>query len=100
MRFLDEITWLLLSNFVTRRFAYEMSWFLAVVRCPCEICRVWLHRFVVRYPDKTSFFLAVMSFFSLDCMFFASHCLYEIYPDEMSCFFGPFFGCRIFFLMV
>ena len=36
-RFLDEITWFLMPNVVTRRFAYEMSWFLAVVRCPCEV---------------------------------------------------------------
>jgi hypothetical protein len=33
MRFLDEITWFLLPNLVTR-FAYEISWFLAVVICP------------------------------------------------------------------
>jgi hypothetical protein len=36
MRFLDEITWYLVPNIGTRIFAYEMSWFLAVVRCPCE----------------------------------------------------------------
>jgi hypothetical protein len=61
MRCLDEIAWFLVPNVVTRRFAYEMSWFLAVVRCPCESCRVWLHSFVMRYPVETSFFLAVMS---------------------------------------
>ena len=95
MRFLDEITWLLLPNFVMRRFAYKMSWFLAVVRCRCEICRVWLHRFVMRYPDETSFFLAIMIFLKLDCMLFAAHCSYEIYPDEMSCFFGPLRALRM-----
>ncbi len=57
--FLDEMTWFLLPNFVAR-FAYEISWFLAAVRCPCEMCRVWLHSFQMIYPDESSFFLAVM----------------------------------------
>jgi hypothetical protein len=85
MRFLDDITWVLVPDVVTRRFAYEISWFLAVVRCPCEICCVWLHSFVMRYPDESSFFLTVMSCHAFCCTLFVRDILMRCYAFGSRC---------------
>ena len=39
------------------RYPHEISCFLAVMRCPCEILCFLLHNFRTRYPKEISCFL-------------------------------------------
>ncbi len=62
--------------------------------CPCEICGVLLHTFLMRYPDEMSCFLAVMSC-PCEIVCFLLHIFRTRYPDEMACFFGPLRALRM-----
>jgi hypothetical protein len=71
-------------------FAAELSHEICVKKCHYEICRVLLYTFLMRYPDDTSCFLAVMRF-PCEIVCFLLHNFRTRYPDEMSCVFVSIF---------
>jgi hypothetical protein len=83
MRFPYEICRVLLHTFLMR-FPYEMSCFLAIMRCPCEIFLHLLLDFRTRYPEEMSCFFGPSRALR---MRFHSACLAVVrFLDEIACF--------------
>ncbi len=116
MRFPNEILCLLQSYVRVRFFIWnlilsadEISWFLALIRCPCELlcffsaqysCTIYpdemsymLLGAVTSFPNKISCFLAVMRCL-LRHLFFV-HNFRTRYPDEMPTFLRPLRALRM-----
>jgi hypothetical protein len=73
------------------RFPYEMSCYLAAMRCSCEIWYFLLHNYRTRYPDEMSCFLGPLRALR---MRFHNACLAVMrFLDEITCF--SFWWCDV-----